>query len=82
MKRIGCSIQRAVRGAIFFILVGVQVVTLQHQQFVLLMIMPVRSSVIMPSLGLFLFKLTPYIDASISGHMGETRDERIAEFVN
>lgn len=43
--------------------------------------MPVRSSVIMPSLGLFPVQINPhYIDASISGHMGETRDERIAEF--
>lgn len=43
--------------------------------------MPVRNSVIMPSLGLFPVQINPhYIDAAISGHMGETRDERIAEF--
>lgn len=43
--------------------------------------MPVRSSVVLPSLGLFPVQINPhYIDAHVSGHMGETRDERIAEF--
>lgn len=43
--------------------------------------MPVRTSVVLPALGLFPVQINPhYIDAHISGHMGETRDERIAEF--
>ncbi|ANI29581.1 alpha-aspartyl dipeptidase [Yersinia entomophaga] len=43
--------------------------------------MPVRNSVVLPSLGLFPLQINPhYIDAHISGHMGETRDERLAEF--
>ena len=43
--------------------------------------MPVRNSCILPSLGLFPVQINPhYLDASVSGHMGETRDERIAEF--
>lgn len=43
--------------------------------------MPVRNSVVLPSLGLFPVQINPhYIDAHLSGHMGETRDERIAEF--
>lgn len=43
--------------------------------------MPVSNAVIMPSLGLFPLQINPhYIDAHISGHMGETRDERIQEF--
>lgn len=43
--------------------------------------MPVRSSVVLPALGLFPVQINPhYIDAHISGHMGETRDERLAEF--
>lgn len=43
--------------------------------------MPVRSSVVLPSLGLFPIQINPhYIDAHLSGHMGETRDERLAEF--
>ncbi len=43
--------------------------------------MPVRNSVVLPALGLFPVQINPhYIDAHISGHMGETRDERIAEF--
>lgn len=43
--------------------------------------MPVRSSVVLPALGLFPVQINPhYIDASVSGHMGETRDERLAEF--
>lgn len=43
--------------------------------------MPVRNTVVLPALGLFPVQINPhYIDAHISGHMGETRDERIAEF--
>lgn len=43
--------------------------------------MPVRSSVVLPALGLFPLQINPhYIDAHVSGHMGETRDERLAEF--
>ncbi len=43
--------------------------------------MPVRCSVVLPALGLFPVQINPhYIDAHISGHMGETRDERLAEF--
>ncbi|GAB2948902.1 dipeptidase PepE [Hafnia psychrotolerans] len=43
--------------------------------------MPVSNSVVLPSLGLFPVQINPhYIDAHLSGHMGETRDERIAEF--
>lgn len=43
--------------------------------------MPVRSSAVLPALGLFPVQINPhYIDAHLSGHMGETRDERLAEF--
>ena len=43
--------------------------------------MPVRNSVVLPALNLFPVQINPhYIDAHISGHMGETRDERLAEF--
>lgn len=43
--------------------------------------MPVTNVVVMPSLGLFPIQINPhYIDSHISGHMGETRDDRIAEF--
>ncbi|MFI8416245.1 dipeptidase PepE [Serratia sp. NPDC078593] len=43
--------------------------------------MPVRNSAVLPALGLFPLQINPhYIDAHISGHMGETRDERLAEF--
>lgn len=43
--------------------------------------MPVRNSVVLPALGLFPVQINPhYIDAHVSGHMGETRDERLAEF--
>ncbi|MBW7984444.1 dipeptidase PepE [Enterobacillus tribolii] len=43
--------------------------------------MPVRSSAVLPALGLFPVQINPhYIDAHVSGHMGETRDERLAEF--
>ena len=43
--------------------------------------MPVRSSVVLPALGLFPVQINPhYLDAHASGHMGETRDERLAEF--
>jgi len=46
--------------------------------------MPVRSSVVLPALGLFPVQINPHypplVDAHASGHMGETRDERLAEF--
>ncbi|CAA2929401.1 Peptidase E [Arsenophonus endosymbiont of Bemisia tabaci Q2] len=43
--------------------------------------MPVTNVVVMPSLRLFPIQINPhYIDSHISGHMGETRDDRIAEF--
>ncbi|MDX7988532.1 dipeptidase PepE [Xenorhabdus sp. 12] len=43
--------------------------------------MPVSNAVVMPALGLFPVQINPhYIDSHISGLMGETRDERIAEF--
>ena len=43
--------------------------------------MPVCSAAVLPALGLFPLQINPhYLDASISGHMGETRDERLAEF--
>lgn len=43
--------------------------------------MPVRNSVVLPALGLFPVQINPhYIDAHISGHLGETRDERLAEY--
>lgn len=44
--------------------------------------MPIVSAVILPSLNLVPFQINPhYIEANISGHMGETRDERIEEFL-
>ncbi|MNR26367.1 Peptidase E [compost metagenome] len=43
--------------------------------------MPVCNAAVLPALGLFPQQINPhYLDASISGHMGETRDERLAEF--
>ena len=43
--------------------------------------MPVCRVAVLPALGLFPVQINPhYLDASISGHMGETRDERLAEF--
>ncbi|MGL5039244.1 MAG: dipeptidase PepE [Aeromonas sp.] len=43
--------------------------------------MPVGNAAVLPALGLFPLQINPhYLDASISGHMGETRDERLAEF--
>jgi dipeptidase E len=43
--------------------------------------MPMRNSVVLPALGLFPLQINPhYLDANVSGHMGETRDERLAEF--
>ena len=43
--------------------------------------MPVCNAAVLPALGLFPLQINPhYLDASISGHMGETRDERLAEF--
>lgn len=44
--------------------------------------MPIVSAAILPALNLVPFQINPhYIEASISGHMGETRDERIEEFL-
>ncbi len=44
--------------------------------------MPIVSAAILPSLNLVPFQINPhYIEASISGHLGETRDERIEEFL-
>jgi len=44
--------------------------------------MPIVSAAILPALNLVPFQINPhYIDGSISGHMGETRDERIEEFL-
>lgn len=44
--------------------------------------MPIISAAILPSLNLVPFQINPhYIESSISGHMGETRDERIEEFL-
>ncbi|MBE5253323.1 dipeptidase PepE [Mixta mediterraneensis] len=43
--------------------------------------MPVRSNVVLPALGLFPVQINPhYSDADVSGHRGETRDVRLAEF--
>lgn len=44
--------------------------------------MPIITSVVLPSLNLLPFQINPhYIEANISGHMGETRDERIEEYL-
>lgn len=44
--------------------------------------MPIISAVITPSIGLVPFQLNPhYLDASIEGHHGETREERIMEYL-
>lgn len=44
--------------------------------------MPIVSAVILPSLNFVPFQINPhYIEASVEGHMGETRDERIAEYL-
>jgi dipeptidase E len=44
--------------------------------------MPIVTAAILPALNLVPFQINPhYIEASISGHMGETRDERIEEFL-
>ncbi|MFC1236565.1 dipeptidase PepE [Vibrio sp. F74] len=44
--------------------------------------MPIVTAAILPSLNLVPFQINPhYIEASVSGHMGETRDERIEEFL-
>ncbi len=44
--------------------------------------MPIISSIITPSLNFVPFQINPhYIDSSIDGHMGESRDDRIAEFL-
>ena len=75
-----CSIQRAVRERNIPYIGWVQVVMSQHQQFVLLMIC--QYALLLLCLHWFIpVQINPhYIDASISGHMGETRDERNAEF--
>lgn len=44
--------------------------------------MPIISATILPSLNFVPFQINPhYIEASVEGHMGETRDERIAEYL-
>lgn len=44
--------------------------------------MPIINSVITPSLNLVPFQINPhYIDKTIDGHMGESRDDRIEEFL-
>ena len=44
--------------------------------------MPIITSVILPSLNLVPFQINPhYLEASVEGHFGETRDERIQEFL-
>ena len=44
--------------------------------------MPIVTATILPSLNFIPFQINPhYIEASVSGHMGETRDERIEEFL-
>ncbi|WP_375748731.1 dipeptidase PepE [Vibrio sp. HN007] len=44
--------------------------------------MPIVSAAILPSLNLVPFQINPhYVDATLAGHMGETRDERIEEFL-
>lgn len=44
--------------------------------------MPIISAVATHALNLVPFQLNPhYVDSSMDGHMGETRDERIAEFL-
>ena len=44
--------------------------------------MPIVTAAILPSLNFIPFQINPhYIDATISGHMGETRDERLLEFL-
>ncbi|MGF1756455.1 dipeptidase PepE [Photobacterium sagamiensis] len=44
--------------------------------------MPIVTAAILPSLNLIPFQINPhYIEAAVNGHMGETRDERIEEFL-
>ncbi|MGF1697778.1 dipeptidase PepE [Vibrio lamellibrachiae] len=44
--------------------------------------MPIVTAAILPALNIIPFQINPhYIEASVSGHMGETRDERIQEFL-
>ena len=44
--------------------------------------MPIINAIITPSLNLVPFQINPhYTDSFIDGHMGETRDERIVEFL-
>lgn len=43
--------------------------------------MPVANTAVLPALGLFPIQINAhYLDMAISGFMGETRDERLAEF--
>jgi len=44
--------------------------------------MPIITSVVLSSLNLVPFQINPhYLAASLEGHFGETRDERITEFL-
>ncbi|MDD9155141.1 dipeptidase PepE [Aliivibrio sp. S4TY2] len=44
--------------------------------------MPIVTGAILPSLNLVPFQINPhYLEASVEGHFGETRDERIQEFL-
>ena len=44
--------------------------------------MPIITSVVLSSLNLVPFQINPhYLEASVEGHFGETRDERITEFL-
>ena len=44
--------------------------------------MPIVTSVVLPSLNLVPFQINPhYVEAKLEGHQGETRDERIQEFL-
>ncbi len=44
--------------------------------------MPITTSVVLPALNLVPFQINPhYIDAKIAGHNGESRDDRIEEFL-
>lgn len=44
--------------------------------------MPIASEAVLPALNLIPFQINPhYIEGNISGHLGETRDERIEEFL-
>jgi len=44
--------------------------------------MPIETVAILPSLNLIPFQVNPhYVETGVSGHMGETRDQRIEEFL-